>query len=79
MSGSAPDADNDEFRGWKKNGREKFWAIRKDPMALPLLLKWAIDPFAWSGKSAWANPVTMRGKTSPQISRETTARRSAGP
>ena len=36
MSGSTPEAESVAFRGWKKNGFEKFWAIRYEPAALPL-------------------------------------------
>src|SRR5437773_6062103 len=76
MSGSTPEADNDELREWKKTGEEKFCPMRYDPTAFPLpLLRCAIDPLAWVGKRIWANPVTASGKRSPQSSIETMADR----
>src|SRR6266571_1339819 len=79
MSGSTPEADNDELREWKKTWEEKFCPMRYDPTALPLpLLRCAIDPLAWVGKRIWANPVTASGKRSPHSSIETIASLVAG-
>lgn len=77
MSGSTPDAESEEFLEWKKNGNEKFCAIRFDPASCPL--NCTIDPFAWLGRRTWAKPVRASGKTNPQSNSEITASLNAGP